>query len=1051
MFPRFCRCLCLLSACWLVPHLALGQRYSFKYYSHEQGLEDLTVSCLLQDRTGFLWLGTLNGLYRYDGARFQLIDGLPSTRIFSLAETADGTLLVATLEGLAIREGTRFRRVGPPEMRAIRGPQSVAIARAGKVFVAAPSGLWVSDGRPSPGAMEFRKFVLPRGIGDQGIFSAYADAANELWFGCDSKLCQLAGGAVKVFGPAEGVPSDQWRAIARDGKGRLWIRSATRLLVRAENGGPFTAVKGIPDSTSVESLSVDRQGRLLVSTRLGLFRGDGTRWEHIDHRNGLLVRDTCFAMQDREGSVWIGLTGAGLARWLGDGSWEHWTESEGIAGSTVKAIYRDRSGVLWVGTDTSLQRFTPTGQPGKSWGQRQGLSGGQVRSITEDASGLIWFGMCPGGVGRLNPRSGELRIFGRAHGLMNDAVFNLQWDRDGALWATIREGSVYRGKVSGGSVRFEPARNPATGEEIRRVVPARSGGDWVASRSGIFLIDGSTHKSFTTADGLPVGDLQIMTEGPDGSLWFSYFDPFGVWRIIPGGIPKILHYGRHNFLHSDDPSAVAFDAKGRPWITSDNGIDVLYGERWRHYTTEDGLLWNDCPGNSLMADADGSMWVGVNLGISHYRPPQASSPAESRFPVVATWVRYGTRTRDASANIQLPYRNRSFQVGLAALTFMHDEDRVFRYRMPGVQDDWVETPHGVASFSNVPAGTHTLEFTAKSGDAESVPEHLSITVLPAWWQRWWFSGLEGIAGAFLLWSLLNWWMRVLRDRHHQLEAAVRLRTQELGRQNTLIEEKSLQIELLLLRAHENSRLKDQFLAGMSHEIRTPMNAIIGMTELALDTPEINEKHEYLNDSLAAARNMLTILNDILDLSKIEAGRIELNATCFSLRECVRHAIRTFQAAARHRDLDLHEAIDDQVPDRVIGDPTRVRQVLFNLLSNAIKFTERGRVAAEVGVVELGSRTARILFTVSDTGPGIPVDKQQLIFEPFRQSDILHSKTGAGLGLAISKKLAGLMGGDIGVKSRPGVGSAFFFTAQFGIHEDAPVSDSVLTPAENEAL
>jgi signal transduction histidine kinase/ligand-binding sensor domain-containing protein len=1032
MSLRLHRLVWLLAVCSLAPHLAFGQRYSFKYYAHEQGLEDLTVTCLLQDRTGFLWLGTMNGLFRYDGARFQLAEGLPSTRIFSLAETADGSLLVATLEGLAIRDGAQFRRVGAPEMRAFPGPQSIATTPDGKVYVAAPSGLWVSNGRAGPTGMEFRKYVLPREAGDPGIFSAYSDTRNEVWFGCDTRLCQLAGGSVTVFGAEAGIPSDHWRAIARDGKGRLWIRSATRLLFRPKIGGLFTAVKDIPNSFSVESLYVDQQGRLLVPTRLGLVRNDGDRWERIDNRNGLSVRDTSFAMQDREGSIWIGLTGAGLARWLGGGAWEHWTESEGIAGSTVKRIYRDRSGVLWVGTDTSLQRFTPAGKPGRSWGLSQGLSGSPVRAITEDSQGSIWFGMSPGGVGRLNPRSGQLVIFGSDAGLTNDRIVGLHCDRDGVLWVTAREGPVFRVKISGRSASFEPVLNPVTGEELHRIALSRTSGIWMASKSGIYHIDGSTRRGFTRAEGLPAGDVQIMTEAPDGSLWFSYDEPFGIWRITDGSQPKIEHYSMNNVLHSDDPSAVAFDVRGRAWITSDSGIDVQDGERWRHYTAEDGLLWNDCSGNALLADADGSMWVGVNLGVSHYRPTGTSGTAESAFPLVATWIRYGSKTHDAAEFIELPYEYRSFQVGLAALTFVHTEDRVFRYRLPGVQDDWVETRQGVASFSNVPAGTHTLEFIAKSGSAESLPAHLSITVRPAWWQRWWFRGFEGLATVFLLWMVLNWRMRILRQRHEELETAVRVRTQELSRQNMLIEDKSSQIELLLLQAHENSRLKDQFLAGMSHEIRTPMNAIIGMTELALDTPDILEKHEYLNDSLSAARNMLTILNDILDLSKIEAGRIELNAVNFSLRECVGHAVRTFQAAARQKDLDLRETIDDNVPDGVVGDPTRVRQILFNLLSNAIKFTERGRVAVDVSIVEAGSGAVRILFAVSDTGSGVGEDKLQLIFEPFRQTDILHSKTGAGLGLAISRKLASLMGGDIQVRSRPGSGSTFYFTAQFAV-------------------
>ncbi len=1046
MFHPLWRRLWLLSVCLIAPYLAVAQRYSFKYYGHEQGLEDLTVSYLLQDRTGFLWLGTMNGLFRYDGARFQFADGLPSSRIVSLAEAPDGTLLVATREGLAVRDGARFRRIGAAGMRDFPGPQSIAVTPAGDVYVAAASGLWVGRKSSGPSPLEFHKLALPQGAGDREIFSVYTDAKNELWFGCGAGVCQLTDGRVKVFGPEAGIPSDQWRAIAKDGSGRLWVRSATRLLVRGPGAARFTPIEGVPDSSGFESLYVDRQGRLLVPTQLGLVRGDGNRWERIDTRNGLSVRDTCFAMQDREGSIWIGLTGAGLARWLGGDAWEHWTAGEGLAGSTVKSIFRDRSGTLWVGTDTSLQRFTPSGQPGRAWGPREGLSGHPVRAIAQDAEGAIWFGMSPGGLGRLDPRTGELRKFAGDAGLTNDRVVGIQWDHDGALWVTSREGPVFRGKASGASLRFEPVLNPVNGEPMQRFVPDQVGGFWESSRSGVYHVAGGKWRAFTQADGLPAADLENMTQAPDGSIWFSYRESLGVWHITlgsqPGSQAKIERYGKQNGLRSDDPSAIAFDAQGRAWITTDNGVDVQDGRRWRHYTTEDGLLWNDCSGNAILADADGGMWIGVNLGLSHYRPTGTSRGGEAPFPVVATSIQFGSKTHEVSNSLQLPYRYRSFQVGLAALTFMHDADRMFRYRLSGVQDDWVETPQGVASFSNVPAGVHTLEFSARSGNVESLPAHLSITVLPAWWQRWWFIALECFATGFLIRSLLNWRISVLRQRQLQLEAAVQLRTQELSREKALVEEQNGQIERLLLQANENSRLKDQFLANMSHEIRTPMNAIIGMTELALDTPNLSEKHEYLDDALTAAHNMLAILNEILDLSKIEAGRIELQSVPFSLRECVGHVVRTFQPVAQQKGLQLRDAIGREVPDDVIGDPSRVRQVLLNLVGNAIKFTERGEVAVEASVSPCETAAARIVFAVSDTGPGIPEDRQQMIFEPFRQANILHSKMGAGLGLAISAKLANLMGGDIRVESRPGAGSTFYFTAQFGMALDpvAPLAE-----------
>lgn len=1035
MEPPFWRRVCLVCLCALLPHAAVGQRYSFKYYTHEQGLEDLTVSCLFQDRAGFLWLGTMNGLFRYDGEHFQSMGGLPSTRIIALAETAAGHLLVATREGLVIREGGQFRRLGPPDMRNFSGPQSLAVDGAEKVYAATPTGLWVGHPGPGPEPIEFRKFVLPRGVGDGGVYSAYVDARHNLWFGCDTGLCQLVKGEVKTFGPEAGVPAERWHAIAEDGQGRLWLRSASLVLVREAGGGKFSVVEGIPESTIVESLSVDRQGRLLVPTRLGLMRGDSGKWERIDTQNGLAVRDTCLALQDREGATWIGLNGAGLARWLGGDAWENWTENEGLAGSTVKQIYRDRSGILWVGTDTSLQQFTAAGRPGRSWGVREGLSGHPVRAITEDAAGLVWFGMSPGGIGRLDPKTGNLKMFGRETGLTNTRVVNLHWDRNGTLWAMTREGPGFRGTRVGQSMRFEVATNPVTGEPIDRFVEGRDGGQWIASHSGVYHSANGKWQDFTDSDGLPVGDLENLNEGPDGSVWFSYKESLGLWHAVVGATPKIEHYTRRDGLHSEDPSAIAFDTAGRLWITTDNGIDVRDGQRWHHYTTEDGLLWNDCSGNALMADTDGGMWIGVNLGVSHYRST-GQSQAEPSFPVVATWIQYGSQTHDVLASVQLPYQYRSFQVGLAALTFSHEAHRIFRYRLAGVQDDWVETPHGVASFSNVPAGTHDLEFIALSGNAASPPAHLSITVLPAWWQQWWLVTLECLAAGFLIRHLLNWRLSMLRQRQLQLETAVETRTEELSRQKTLVEEKNHQIERLLLQAHESSRLKDQFLANMSHEIRTPMNAIIGMTELALDTADRGERTEYLNDALAAARNMLAILNDILDLSKIEAGRIELHTVHFALRECVDHAVRTFQPVAQQKGLPLLSEIGEEVPDGVVGDPTRVRQVLLNLIGNAIKFTRQGEVAVRVSVAQREASSARIVFAVSDTGPGIAADKLQMIFEPFRQADILHSKTGAGLGLAISAKLAALMGGDIRVESQPAKGCTFYFTVQCGLTPNA---------------
>lgn len=1015
-----------------------AQQYSFRTYGAAEGLQNLAILSLAQDGAGYIWAGSEGGLYRYDGTRFRLMaaaEGLPcATEVHALHVAADGALWANTCAQIFRFDGQKFHPVaGLGGM--LSGTQNMANDARGRVVVATPTGLYQaapkSDGsfaaQPYPLGPELAGTPM-RGIARNG---------SQLWFGCGRRLRMEEGGRVSMFGPAEGLPDDAWDAIAITPDGSVWARSPSKLYRKPP--GAARLVEEKPDLASNifwGTLTASRDGSLMVPTDKGVAIRRGGDWSVIDERRGLRSSMTSAVLEDREGSIWVGLYGAGVARWLGYGEWEAWTKAQGLPSDLIWSIRRDRKGALWVGTSLGLARLEGRGQP-RTWTRKDGLGGDNVRWLGETADGAMWAVMKPGSVARIDPATAQIRLFGAAEGLGCVTSHRGFVDHLDRLWIATGCG-VFRNDRPSVSGRFQridqpPSLNPGAWA----FAEDHQGNMWITGPDGLWRLSQDRWRQYRKADGLLSDNAYIATVGPDGALWLRHRYDAGIERVEFEGdrIIRATPILPADALSVEVTAFHGFDSLGRLWRGSANGVSVLVGGSWTYLSTEDGLIWNDTDGEAFWADPDGSVWIGTSGGLAHCRPPDGGF---SRPPA----------TDPIITGLENDQKSRVVRASFSSLVYKTEQLVRFRYRLDG--EHWIDTPERVISFAGLGPGLHRLEIRSRVREGPFSPK-LAVAefqVEPKWWETWWLRSAAVVFAVAAVWGVILWRNRWLRRRNRQLEDAVRQRTSELeGERTKVLEEKR--------RADAASEAKGRFLATMSHEIRTPLNGVIGLSRM-LEVMEVPpDAMELIRMIRSSGDALLRVINDVLDFSKVEAGKLELEVAPFQLRRSLEESIGLFRSLAAEKGLRLVCDLAPELPVWVAGDQTRLRQVILNLISNALKFTNAGEVvlsarlepveAARAGAELAGTgrpdETAHsIAIEVRDTGIGIAPDQLPRLFSSFQQADASISRRfgGTGLGLAISKLLVELMGGTIRVESRLGEGTRFGFTVLMG-HAQEPAA------------
>ena len=1014
---------------------------------------------VVQDQRGIIYAANNDGVLEFDGERWRLIRTEKRTVVRALAVAEDGRIYVGALGEIGRLEPDARGRMHYVSLLDRLPPEDRQFDDVHHVFVR----------------------------GDDVFFATYA------------RLIRLRGDAVRSWTPGSAFH----RAfMARE---RLFIRERDRGLMELVGDVlqpvPGSEAMG-EDRVDVVLPWGNADGLLIGSRDRGVQVLDAGQLRSIDSApNDALRRDLVYAgVQMADGGYAVGTFQGGVyfldadARLRG-----RLDKSRGLQDDTILGMTVDRQGGLWLALDRGLSRVE-SDLPLTRFDERSGLNGTLLslhrhQGVLHAGTAQGVFRLRPGADARFEPLAGlrgqtyaflsvgDDLLVGNNDGtflVRGDHVSQLQRGVTGTTTALLASGTVpgrvYVGLWDGLAVLrqqdgrwIDEGRVPGVDLTVSSMLESPDGQLWIgtwnhgvarlrcdADRDGRVRV--AAQSRYGEADGLPQMHDNFVQQ-VDGDPLFSThrglmrfneatkrFEADPRFATLFGGSPRWVVYG----VGGTQSQALWMASVDEASDLKEAGLAERTDRGWRWSpralsATAGGWI------EKVFAEDDGILWVGGTDGLFRLDTHITERPA----PAFRTWVRQVSAGNDdqpvfgGTGNIAPPvlaFAANTLRFEFAAAHFDSGDGLQYQTRLDGNDPDWSPwSPESFREYTNLHEGGYTMQVRARNREgAISEVGTFTFRILPPWYRTPWAYLVYLIAAALLVQALLRWRLARIHSEKLALEGVVAQRTTELRDKNTQLEEARRRAEaerqaadLARARAEEANRAKTVFLANMSHELRTPLNAVLGFAQLMDRQPQRStDDRRHLATIQRSGEHLLGLINDVLSLSRIEAGVLALDVAPFDLRALIANVCELMRVRAEGKDLWLRVEVG-ALPPAVHGDARKLSQILLNLLGNAVKFTAHGGVT-----LRASWRDGRAEFEVEDTGHGIGASERGHLFEPFAQTEAGRAaKEGAGLGLALSRDMARLMGGDIVLASAPGEGALFVVTADLPLSsESVPAHD-----------